>query len=99
MGLIPVGDSDFFFVPRSCHCWLFHLSRLIYRAENSPSLSFITKIKLHVQGHILIIIIIININITTIVIVIAIVIVAIAIMIMIMIMIMIEPHYVQSLKS
>ena len=35
-------DADFFFVPRSCHCWSFHLSPLIYRAENSPSLSFIT---------------------------------------------------------
>ena len=34
MGLIPVGDSDFFFVPRSCHVdqFTFH-NNLISSAE------------------------------------------------------------------
>ena len=34
MGSIPVGDSDFFFVPRSCYCRSFHLSHF----QNVPSI-------------------------------------------------------------
>ena len=37
MGLIPVGDLDFFFVPLSCHVDQL-LFTLHYRAQNSPSL-------------------------------------------------------------
>ncbi len=36
MGSIPVWDSEFFFVPRSCHCWKIHFHYL------SPSLKKFT---------------------------------------------------------
>ena len=37
MGLIPVGDSDFFFVPRSCH-----VNKFIYHNDNVINSSFYT---------------------------------------------------------
>ena len=41
---LPRGINGYFcfFLPRSCHCWSSHLSHLVYRAKNSPSLSFVT---------------------------------------------------------
>ena len=38
MGSIPVWDSEFFSVPRSCHVDQFHLSHFITGLSNSPSL-------------------------------------------------------------